>query len=84
MIARYSYSIYLFHLMTLWIAFHWLGLHSLPLQLLATVVMLTPFCLAGYHLIEAPCIKAGVNVAKRLTRLMATRLPQYSTRSEQA
>jgi len=71
-VATYSYGIYLLHFPVFWLAFD-VG-RTLPLALQATIaiigLILVPF--AAYHLIEAPGIRIGRNVAHRPLTLAAT------------
>jgi peptidoglycan/LPS O-acetylase OafA/YrhL len=65
-IARYSYGIYLFHLVAMWAG---LRVSRYPLMQLAAILALTAalsFC--GYHLIEAPMIRLGKRIAEGIRR----------------
>ena len=64
-VARYSYGIYLFHPLLLWLAFHTLAaLHPLAQWglFLALLVVLTGL---GYHLVELPMIRLGARWSAR-------------------
>jgi peptidoglycan/LPS O-acetylase OafA/YrhL len=63
MVAKYSYGIYLTHVMALWIGFRWLGALPFPAQALVAVAALVLLPFIGYHLIEEPFIQMGKRVA---------------------
>jgi len=70
-IATYSYSIYLGHCVALWIGF---TLGTSPIEQLAiSLGCLVPFCIIGYHCVEAPFIRLGQRVAQR--RAMPSNVP---------
>lgn len=71
LVARYSYGIYLGHSFAIWIAFVTLRAQGLAAGWLAfaTLVMLIP--VAGYHLIEAPCIRLGQRLTSSRSRVSA-------------
>ena len=68
-IAKYSYGVYLFHMLALWIG---LGPTS-PWPLgpvagsLATLAVLVLAPVASYHLVEEPMIRVGTGLARRMT-----------------
>lgn len=65
-IARYSYGLYLTHMIALWVAFVVLGRSSLVIRTVAgssLTVLLPAF---AYHVIEAPGIRFGSYLARRL------------------
>lgn len=65
-IVRYSYGIYLFHMLGIWLGFVRFGDEARPVQWLifAAVTALVPIAL--YHLLEHPAIVLGNRIAKRL------------------
>ena len=65
LIARYSYGIYLFHLLALWLAFRALP-QSIWWATALAVLIGAAMTLAAYHLIETPGIALGVRLARRL------------------
>ena len=65
-VVRYSYSIYLFHLFAIWVAFIKLSGQGRPVQWVAFWVALAGVSVAGYHLIEHPMIRLGNKIAVRL------------------
>ena len=67
-LAKYSYGIYLAHPFSLAIGLVGLHGHSVLLQLTVAVATLVVFAYAAYHLIEAPMIRQGSNLAARLER----------------
>jgi peptidoglycan/LPS O-acetylase OafA/YrhL len=67
-IAKYSYGIYLFHLPALWLAFYRLPLESRLAQSLVALATLATLAIGGYHLIEAPLIRRGASISRRLDR----------------
>jgi len=74
LLARYSYGIYLFHCIALWIGCRLLGGLPEPLQWAIAVAATGVMSVASYHLLEKPAIELGA----RLNRKPDTRLPQYS------
>jgi peptidoglycan/LPS O-acetylase OafA/YrhL len=68
-IAKYSYGLYLFHMLALWIGFNRLQAAPLALQALVVAALLVVLPLAGHHLVEKPGIDAGARMARRLARL---------------
>jgi peptidoglycan/LPS O-acetylase OafA/YrhL len=65
-VVRYSYGIYIFHLLGIYFAFVKLKHQSHPVQWLTfvAIIIVVPFCF--YHLLELPAIKLGNRLAKRL------------------
>jgi len=64
-IAKYSYGIYLFHMVALWAGFHLLRDAPFALQLGVVLGLLVGLPLAGYRWIEAPGIELGARIARR-------------------
>ena len=65
-IAKYSYGVYLFHMIALWIGFNRLGREPFALQCAAALSLLVLLPVAGHHLVEKPGIAAGARLARRL------------------
>jgi peptidoglycan/LPS O-acetylase OafA/YrhL len=64
-VARYSYGIYLFHMIAIWLGFFRLQSESSATGSLLSLGLLIGFAVAGYHLMEAPAIRLGNNLTKR-------------------
>jgi peptidoglycan/LPS O-acetylase OafA/YrhL len=58
-IAKYSYSIYLVHVLCLWLAFSRLQAFGLGVGWLVFLLTIVLLPIALYHMIEAPMIRAG-------------------------
>jgi peptidoglycan/LPS O-acetylase OafA/YrhL len=69
-VARYSYGIYVFHCIALWIGYHGIATDSEVLKPLVSLVALVLMAVPAYHWLEAPMVRLGA----RLSR------PQISTR----
>ncbi len=67
-IARYSYGIYLFHLVALYAGLNVLREHALPVQLGACLVLLVGLPVLGHHVVERPGIALGRRLSERLRR----------------
>lgn len=67
-IAKYSYGIYLSHMISLWLVFLLLPDQPLLVQLCMLGAMLTVIPVALYHTIEAPGIRIGTACAAWLRR----------------
>jgi len=65
-IAKYSYGIYLFHMLALWAGFNLLREAPFAAQLLVVLGLLVALPVAGYHAIERPGIDLGARLARRL------------------
>ena len=59
LIARYSYGIYLLHLVAIRAGLFALRNAPLPLQIGTTLVLLAGLPVATYHLLEAPLVEFG-------------------------
>lgn len=72
--AQYSYGIYLFHDIALWVGCVVLRDLPEPLQWVAVLVVLTTMSIGGYHLLEKPTIDLGARLtgAKSSATLDAT------------
>jgi peptidoglycan/LPS O-acetylase OafA/YrhL len=69
MLARYSYGIYLFHCVALWIGYYGIAPESETLKALISLVSLVVMAVASFHWLETPMIRLGA----RLSRPMAPR-----------
>lgn len=65
LIAKYSYGIYLFHMVALWVGFNLLREAPLALQVAVATALVVALPVAGYHAIEKPGIDLGSRVARR-------------------
>ena len=65
-VAKYSYGIYLTHLIALWIAFVKIGPASFPVRVLVGLGLTAVFSAVAYHAVEAPGIRLGAWIANRL------------------
>jgi len=66
-IARYSYGIYLFHYLAIWIGFVVCRNLNVGLQIAIFGAVLVSLSVLLYHTVEAPMIVAGVEVSQKLT-----------------
>jgi peptidoglycan/LPS O-acetylase OafA/YrhL len=66
LIARYSYGIYLTHIPAICVGMHFLQGHSLPLRLSTVLVTIVVASVALYHGVEAPMIRLGGKLAKKI------------------
>ncbi|SEG65991.1 Peptidoglycan/LPS O-acetylase OafA/YrhL, contains acyltransferase and SGNH-hydrolase domains [Bryocella elongata] len=78
-IARYSYSIYLAHIPCLAVAMHYWPRGGTVERTLVFFVTLTASCYLLYHLIEAPFIRVGARIARRLNGRSRLTLAQQTT-----
>jgi peptidoglycan/LPS O-acetylase OafA/YrhL len=62
-IAKYSYGIYLSHLLTIWLAFAYLAYAPLWVRVAAFIILSALLPYALYHLVERPGIELGKRVA---------------------
>jgi peptidoglycan/LPS O-acetylase OafA/YrhL len=76
-IAKYSYGIYLTHLIALWIAFVKIGPASLAVRVAVGVGLTAVFSAVAYHAVEAPATRIGARLANRF--LDRPLLPRPST-----
>jgi len=65
-LARYSYGIYLGHMVALWLGFGASGPTHLVNGFVVFLGALLVFSVGGYHLLEAPLIDVGGRVSRRL------------------
>lgn len=64
-LAKYSYGVYLFHMLGLWAGFNLLRGTPIGAQVAVAGGLLVVLPVVGYHLIEAPGIELGARVARR-------------------
>lgn len=64
-VAKYSYGIYLFHCIAIWLGCVVLSDLPIWLQWTVTGVVLVALTGFGYHYIEEPCIRLGARLASR-------------------
>jgi peptidoglycan/LPS O-acetylase OafA/YrhL len=64
-VAKYSYGIYLTHMIVLWVAFVRLQDASIITRVLVGLSLATCLPFVAYHLVEAPAIRMGVRLANR-------------------
>lgn len=83
-IAKYSYGIYLFHLVALWFAFTYLATWTTPAQIVVFLFLLTTLPVLGHHLIEAPLIRVGVSAAARVAAIPIVNVSDDETISDGA
>jgi peptidoglycan/LPS O-acetylase OafA/YrhL len=65
-IAKYSYGIYLTHMIALWIAFVKIGPASFAVRVFVGVGLTAIFSVLAYHIVEAPALRFGARIANRL------------------
>jgi peptidoglycan/LPS O-acetylase OafA/YrhL len=65
-IARYSYGIYLTHIPAICVGMHYLEHYNLALRLLSIPVTIIVASVALYHGVEAPMIRLGGKLAKKI------------------
>lgn len=63
-VARYSYGLYLLHPVCLALGLYYCRNRPWPVQVAVVLASLIIFVGAGYHLVEAPCIRLGARVAR--------------------
>lgn len=66
LVARYSYGIYLCHIPSICVGLYYLRGHSFALRLASIPIVLTISSVALYHGIEAPMIRLGSRLAKKI------------------
>jgi len=67
-IARYSYGIYLFHCIALWVGCFVLAGWPEPLQWTIALALLAAMSVGSYHLVEKPAIDLGARLTGSRTR----------------
>jgi len=68
LIARYSYGIYLCHIPAICVGLHYLAGHSRTVRVAAILAIVTAAPVALYHGVEAPMIRLGSRLARRVER----------------
>jgi peptidoglycan/LPS O-acetylase OafA/YrhL len=66
-VARYSYGIYLFHCIALWVGCFVLSSWPEPLQWAVALALLTIMSVGSFHLLEKPAIDYGARLTKSRT-----------------
>ncbi len=84
LIVRYSYGIYLFHMLGIYLAFLRLDNQSHLVQWLAFAAIATVIPVFFYHALEHPAIKLGNRIAKRLERRPSEKLTDPNQSAEQS
>ena len=64
-VARYSYGVYLFHCIALWVGCFVLADVAEPLQWSIALVLLIGMSVASYHWLEKPAIDFGARIARK-------------------
>ena len=78
-VAQYSYGVYLFHPVALWLMFMKLPAGNVSLRVTAFLLLTALFAVAGYHLIELPFIQLGKRFhAARRSRIVLRDQPSGS------
>jgi peptidoglycan/LPS O-acetylase OafA/YrhL len=78
-VARYSYGIYLGHMVGLWLGFGGAGPKHLLSGSLVFLGSLVVFSVGGYHLVEKPFIDLGGRVSRRLSGLFGSDMERRET-----
>ena len=73
-VATYSYGIYLSHVPIFWFAFHKLHAQPIYTRISVCLMLLVAIPVILYHSLEAPMIRLGARLAKRLVSSEATLL----------
>jgi len=76
LIAKYSYGIYLFHMVALWAGFSLLRDAPFALQLVVAAALVVALPVGGYHAIEKKGIELGARLARRLEPVHAGKGPE--------
>lgn len=84
LIARYSYGIYLCHIPAIWIGMRFFHNYGLLPQLLVFVACTAIASFTLYHLVEAPMIRFGARIAKRVDPGPGPRIDQTTLNLEPA
>ncbi len=65
LVAKYSYGIYLFHCVALWVAYYAVRPESPLMQALLALGLLVALSVASFHLLESPAIRLGARLSRR-------------------
>jgi peptidoglycan/LPS O-acetylase OafA/YrhL len=68
LIAKYSYGIYLFHCVSLWLAYYSMPFASAPGKAAFALVSLVVLSVVSYHALESPAIRLGARLSRRQVR----------------
>jgi len=75
LVAKYSYGIYLFHFLAIWISFIKLAFLPAALQWILLGVLMAALPWTAYHALEDPLIRAGKRIASRWSRTAVAPAP---------
>lgn len=67
-IARYSYGIYLLHYFAIWVGFVVCRRSNIAVQIAVFIAALCSFSVLLYHVVEAPLIAIGLQIAEKWRR----------------
>jgi peptidoglycan/LPS O-acetylase OafA/YrhL len=67
LVARYSYGVYLFHCVSLWLAYHAVSIGSAAFRAGLALASLVVLSVVSYHLLEQPAIRLGAYLSRRRT-----------------
>ena len=83
-IARYSYGIYLCHLPCIWLGMHFFNRYGLVPEIGVAILAVSISSVTLYHLVEAPMIRFGGRLAKKLDPGPGTRMDETTLSLEPA
>jgi len=84
LIARYSYGIYLCHIPAICVGIYYLRTHSLPVRLAGGLITFVVLPVALYHGVEAPMIRLGSKLSKKIESGPAPRMNEKNMSLETA
>jgi peptidoglycan/LPS O-acetylase OafA/YrhL len=67
LLARYSYGIYLFHCVALWIGYYGIAPESEVLKALLSLAALVVLAVASFHWLETPMIRLGAKLSRAVS-----------------